>query len=319
MKINKLLFFLLAVFSLNSCVEYVDNGTKPDGPEPPEEQKYTAEQANPDEAKYVGDVFKFKAMLNGVDVTATTKFKVNGTNISGNSYTAVKVGANSVIATMDNFTATFKFTVLEEEEEEPEPTGNRIEFDGDWKPVTNTFWAITINAQNQIQPYNYTHQGNPVLCTRWLLISADESDASKIGSAANTHYMLVYVPVDTSVTPNAIVYPHEAQQMFTAGGYVTFNGNANEYEVETNTYSFVSGTDPQSGGGTANYTADTTLKDNPNMAKLFWNGSYDYLSTAAPGPKGTSINNLKLGANQIKNLKLKSLDLNQIKNLKIAK
>lgn len=308
MKINKLLFFLLALISFNSCVEYVDNGSKPDGPEKPEEQKYTAEQANPEDAKYIGDIFEFKAMLNGVDVTATTKFRVNGTNISGKTYTPAKIGDHSVIATMDNLTATFKFKVLDKEDEEPEPTGNRIEYGGDWKPVTNTFWAITVNAQNQIQPYNYTHQGNPVLCTRWLIISVDESDPTDIGTAANSHYMLVYVPVDTSVTPNAIVYPHEAQQMFTTNGYVTFDGNANEYEEETNTYSFVSGTAPASGIGMANYTADTTLKDNTEIAKLFWNGSYEYLSTPAPGPKGTTVNNLKLDANKIKNLNLKRLN-----------
>lgn len=320
MKINKLLFFLLAVFSLNSCVEYVDNGTKPDGPEKPEEQKFTAEQANPDDAKYVGDVFEFKAMLNGVDVTATTKFRINGTNIPGKTYTPVKTGDHSVIATMDNFTANFKFKVLEEDEE-PEPTGNRIEYGGDWRPVTNTYWAITRNAQGQIVPYNYTtEQGNTVLCTRWFLISADESDISKIGTAANTHYMLVFVPVDmTDPNAPAVYFPHEAPTLYTDGGYVTFDGNANEYSAESNTYNFVSGTDPQSGVGTANYTADTSLVDNSEVAKLFWNGQYTYASAPAPAPKGTSVRNLKLDVNQIKNLKLKKLNSEQIRNLKLAK
>lgn len=321
MKINKLLFFLLAVFSLNSCVEYVDNGTKPEGPELPEEQKFTAIHSNPDEAKYVGDEFEFTAMLNSVDVTKSTKFKVSGTTIPGNTYTPVKTGSHTVIATMDNYTATFKF-IVEEDEEEPEPTGNRIEFDGEWKPVTNTFWAVTRNAQNQIVPYNYpTGQGNTtVLCTRWFLISADESDIAKIGTAANTHYMLVYIPVDMT-DPNApvVYFPHEAPTLYTDGGYVTFDGNANEYNAESNTYNFVSGTDPQSGVGTANYTADTSLVDNSEMAKLFWNGQYTYASAPAPAPKGTSVNNLKLDVNQIKNLKLKKISSEQIKNLKLAK
>src|SRR5690606_52525 len=141
MKINKLLFFLLAVISLNSCVEYVNNGTKPDGPEPPEQQKYTAEQANPEDAKYIGDVFEFKALLNGVDVTASTKFRVNGTNISGKEYTPAKVGDHSVIATMDNLTANFKFKVLEEDEE-PEPTGNRIEYNSVSNPLNTTLFVL---------------------------------------------------------------------------------------------------------------------------------------------------------------------------------
>lgn len=114
MKINKLLFFLLAFISFNSCAEYVDNGVKPDGPINPQEPTYTAKHSNPDEAKYVGDKFMFTAMLNGVNVTSTTKFRVNGTNIPSDSYTPVRVGEHSVIATMDDFSATFKFVVLEE-------------------------------------------------------------------------------------------------------------------------------------------------------------------------------------------------------------
>src|SRR5690606_8842519 len=110
----------------------------------------------------------------GVDVTKSSKFKVNGVATTNNAsfYIPHKTGSHSVIATMDDYEATFKFTVLEEEEEpEPEPTGNRIEYGpSDWKPVTNTFWAITRNAQNEIVPYNYKVQGTDVLCTRWLLI-----------------------------------------------------------------------------------------------------------------------------------------------------
>lgn len=113
MKINKLLFFILALISFNSCAEYVDNGVKPNGSDNPEAQKFIAVHSNPEQAKYIGDKFEFMAMLSGVNVTATTKFKVNGTNMPGNSYTPVKTGSHSVIATMDNYTATFKFTVLE--------------------------------------------------------------------------------------------------------------------------------------------------------------------------------------------------------------
>src|SRR5690606_22794382 len=149
MKINKLLFFLLLVISLNSCVEYVNNGTMPDGPEKPEEQKYTAEQANPEDAKYIGDVFEFKAMLNGVDVTASTKFRINGTNISGKTYTPAKLGDHSVIATMDNLTANFKFKVLEEEEE-PEPKGNRIEYAGKDYPLNTTQWILLRDSTGKI-------------------------------------------------------------------------------------------------------------------------------------------------------------------------
>ncbi len=306
MKINKLLFFLLALISFNSCVEYVDNGTKPDGPEKPEEQKYTAEHSNPDEAKYVGDTFKFTAMLNSVDVTASTVFKVNGTTISGNSYTAVKVGSNSVIATMDNLTASFKFTVLEKDEEEPEPTGNRIEYDGDWKPVTNTFWVLYVDANGDILDYSVpTQGGGTVSCTKWILVSADISDPSKIQNASNSHWMEVFVPIDvTDPAKPLLVFPHDAQQIALDGGMVVFNGVANVYEATQNEYTFVSGTEAPNFGqnGTANYTAETEL-ENSKTAELFWNGQYTLMSTVQ-APKGknkltkvklynTSINSLK--------------------------
>ena len=48
---TKLLFFLLTIFSFTSCVEYVDNGIVDFTPEPPEQNVFTAEHANPDEAK----------------------------------------------------------------------------------------------------------------------------------------------------------------------------------------------------------------------------------------------------------------------------
>lgn len=323
MKINKLLLFLLALVSLNSCVEYVDNGVVPEGPEKPEEQVFVAKLSEESEGEFVGDEFIFEATLNGVDVTSATTFKVNGVDAKGNVFKAIKEGENAVLATMDDFTSTFRFTVKEKGEEEPEePTGNRIEYGpSDWKPVTNTFWAITVDAQDVPQPYNYKVQGTDVLCTRWLLISADESNPANISKAANVHYMLVYVPADmTDPNAPALLFPHEAQTLYTDGGYVTFDGNANQYNAESNTYSFVSGTMPQSGGvGTADYTSSTGLENNPNLAKLFWNGSYSILSTPAPSPKGAKSNSLKLDAGQIKNLNLKRLNNEQIKNLKIAK
>src|SRR5690606_37668308 len=200
MKINKLLFFLLAVFSLNSCVEYVDNGTKPDGPEKPEEQKYTAEHSNAEEAKYVGDVFKFTAMLNSVDVTSTTKFKVNGTDIKGNTYTPHKTGSHSVIATMDNFTANFKFTVLEKEEEEPEPTGNRIEYGGKSYPVSETVWLLNVNDKNQVLIYDV----NGTDCTAWGLISVEFDNADKPLHQFTT---IAYVPLKSQ---DEIAFPNES-------------------------------------------------------------------------------------------------------------
>lgn len=319
MKINKLLFFLLAVFSLNSCVEYVNNGTMPDGPEKPEEQKYTATHSNPDEAKYVGDKFEFTAMLNSVDVTATTKFKVNGTAIPGNSYTPVKTGSHSVIATMDNFTATFKFTVLENEE--PQPLGNRIEYGGDSYPVSQTQWALNLNANNQVVTYPI----NGVDCTLWVMITG-EYDSND--DAVNEFLTAVYVPLKN---PTTVAFPNEAPSPITdaqLGGVITING-VEMFEVTNSTYTFAPtgnspGQDvftvPQPWAGTANYTATATGDNSGNSAQLFWNGNYEAFFTKLGAKSAKTINLSSLNKLSIKDIKkAKSLSPNQIKNLKIAK
>ncbi len=286
MKINKLLFFLLALVSLNSCVEYVHNGIVPDGPEPPEEQKFTAVHSNPEEAKYIGDKFEFTAMLNSVDVTKSTKFKVSGTTISGNTYTPAKTGSHTVIATMDNYTATFKFTVLEDEEEPVEPTGNRIEYDGDWKPVTNTYWIATGDTTNGFDGFNLTVSGatSPVLCTKWLMVSMDNTNPN---NANNLYYVEeVFIPVNTTTTPASVNYPHQATNFYyTANSSFVCVFDKNNLNMSNNEFNFISGT-PPNGGSTANYTAIGDVA-NAKEAELIWDGAYVFqLAPDAPKAKG---------------------------------
>lgn len=311
MKINKLLFFLLAVFSLNSCVEYVNNGTMPDGPEKPEEQKYTAAHSNPDEAKYVGDKFEFTAMLNSVDVTATTKFKVNGTAIPGNSYTPVKTGSHSVIATMDNFTATFKFTVLEKEEE-PEPAGNRIDYGGTSYNLDTTYFVLNAQVDQQtgnVQIPNITMTDGVTPALNWQLINFN---GTNLGNATDVYMIEVLVPFNgTSLT-----YPFQATQVEVVSGSVKINGAA-PFAITNMDLNFeatgnaVPVGNPNPKPGTANYTSEATGANSGDLAELFWNGNY---ATQAVlwGKKAKSANFKKLDMS-----KAKTLD--QIKNLKIAK
>src|SRR5690606_10954617 len=86
------------------------------------------------------------AKLNNVDVTSTTTFKVNGVELkrdynpkNGYTYIAVAEGEHTVVATLDNFSYSFTFEVLEDE---PEPTGNRIEYGGESYPVSQTVWML---------------------------------------------------------------------------------------------------------------------------------------------------------------------------------
>src|SRR5690606_34508848 len=182
MKINKLLLFLLALVSLNSCVEYVDNGVVPEGPEKPEEQVFVAKLSEESEGEFVGDEFIFEATLNGVDVTSSTTFKVNGVDAKGNVFKAIKEGENAVLATMDDFTSTFRFTVKEKEEEEPEPTGNRIEYDGDSNGLDTTWFVLnaTVDGDGNITDIpDLTMSDGVTDALNWQMINFDGTDPSK--------------------------------------------------------------------------------------------------------------------------------------------
>lgn len=315
MKINKLLFFLLAVFSLNSCVEYVDNGTKPTGPEQPEEQKFTAEQANPDEAKYIGDVFEFKAMLNGVDVTATTKFRINGTNITGKTYTPAKLGDHSVIATMDNLTATFKFKVLEKEEE-PEPTGNRIEYGGKSYPVDATVFVVHTKSGAIV---DFTDQNTGNKFNLWAMASTSTAVDSD-GEPLHQYITYMYVPKK----PNGdVAFPNEGSgALMLYAGVVIIDGN-DAFDMDNVSYTFAGTgntvlpnwmTQQPPWAGTANYTSDATGENSGESAKLFWNGSYNagVNQLIAKAKSGNIINGFN--ASEIKNFKsLKNTQFTKLK------
>src|SRR5690606_14300798 len=306
MKINKLLLFLLALVSLNSCVEYVDNGTEPDGPEKPEEQVFVAKLSEESEGEFVGDEFIFEATLNGVDVTSATTFKVNGVDAKGNVFKAIKEGENAVLATMDDFTSTFRFTVKEKGEEEPEePTGNRIEYDGDWKPVTNTYWIATGDSTNGFDGFNVTPAGSssPVICTKWLIVSMDDTNPN---NAKNLYYVEeVFIPVDMSATPPVVNYPHQATDFYyTQNSGIFFVFDDNDLGMTSNEFNFISGTLPNA-GSTANYTATGDLADSKE-GKLFWNGAYIFqLVPDAPKAKGMS--------------KLSNIDFTKSQNTNVTK
>src|SRR5690606_34544023 len=309
MKINKLLLFLLALASLNSCVEYVDNGVIPPGPEKPEERLYAAEVANPEEAKYVGDKFEFKATLNGVDVTKSSKFKVNGVATTNNAsfYIPHKTGAHSVIATMDDSEATFKVTVLDKDEEpEPEPTGNRIEYDGDSYSLDTTFFVLNGQVDQQtgnVQIPPLTMSDGVTDALNWQLISFDGTDLS---TATEVYMVEILIPFDgTSIT-----YPFEATQIEVISGAVEVNGAApvTVTNMDINfeaTGNALPQTNPTT-AGTANYTSTATGASNGDLVELFWNGNYSV--AAQPwnkGAKGINFKKLDIGKAKILNQNLK--------------
>lgn len=299
MRMNKLLFFFLALISLNSCVEYVDNGVKPDNGQNPEENKYTAE-LNGTAAKYVGDTFQFKAMLNNVDVTASTKFKVNGSDIKGSTYVPFKEGSHSVIATMDNHTANFKFTVLPKEEE-PEPQGNRIEYGGS-NPLTKTLFVLNgTETQNGISLPSLMMPDGTTPAVNWIMVNFNGTD---LNTATNVYLLNILIPFDGK----NINFPFEATQIAIAGGEVVVN-SANPFTPKNMTLVFAQtgNTLPtQQAAGKANYTSLATGANSGESAELFWNGEY---SVGIQPLKKNKINksfvaNIATSKTEFKNLKI---------------
>lgn len=308
MKLYKLLLFLLALVSLNSCAEQTDNGIEPE-PDKPEEEVYAAEVANPEEAKYVGDKFVFKAMLNNIDVTAKSKFKVNGVPVAGDTdyYIPHKAGEHSVIATMNNYTADFKFTVLEEGDD-PEETGNRIEYDGNSYTVSETVWALALDENDEI--YKVPVKG--VDFCAWLMQST-EYDTN--GKELHQFYNIVLAPIDNGSAFLPFAKPNDILNV--EGGGVLINGEE-VFEIDNVDYTFAnSGNTIPTGNagtkGTANYTGLAKDEGNDKSAKLFWNGDYLFATFKIQSPKGAKT------INSLKNIELVATSKDQIKNLKIAK
>ncbi|WLD23482.1 hypothetical protein NU10_12320 [Flavobacterium dauae] len=314
MKINKLLFFLLAVFSLNSCVEYVDNGTEPDGPEKPEEQVFVAKLSEESEGEFVGDEFIFEATLNGVDVTSATTFKVNGVAAKGNVFKAIKEGENAVLATMDDFTSTFRFTVKEKEEEPEEPTGNRIDFKGNSTPLTTTYFFLNAqtDADGNITGLPDIQMSDGVTdALNWQLINFDGTD---LDTAKNVYMVEILMPLPSDNS----IYPFQAKQIEVIGGGVVLNGAA-PFTVTNMDINFAQTGNTTGANANTNYTSTATGANSGDLAELFWDGKYSVGADVWKPMKSKGVDSIKrinISKDQIKNLKIKRLNNEQIKKLK---
>lgn len=314
MKIYKLLILLLVITGIYSCTEYLDNGKNTTGPEPVETPEFVAGLADDSIKYYVGDTIVLKATLNEVDVTSTTIFKVNGIELkrdyspkNGNIYIAKNLGEHSVVATLDEFMDNFTFTIIEEEEE---PTGNRIEYDGEFYPVSETLWILHVEDGEP----EYFKDEDDNLFTLWGMISSEYDSNDEV---LHEFVTFAYIPLDGQNI--ALPYQNPAEMIHVGGGYVTINGN-DVFDTEDANYNFAGtgNTMPDFNSnppvGAANYTGLATGEN--KEAELFWEGDYYYTETDLTGAKGTKAKNTKSLISDIQSL---SLPKSQIKNLKITK
>lgn len=167
-------------------------------------------------------------------------------------------------------------------------------------PVTQTYWGVYGEQDEEgasVYVYDIVVGTETIEASKWILVSADNAD---LASANNMHYVEVYVPFQG----NNVVFPHQSTNLVTIGGVFIFNGQNNAFEIDANSYNFVSGTTPQQ-GATANYTATSTL-ENSQTAKLFWNGVYTLTVVPEDAAKGVSkIKNISNKLSTAKTLNLK--------------
>lgn len=307
MKIYKLLILLLVFAGLHSCTEYIDNGMKDSGYEQAETPVFKAGLVNQEDF-YVGDTIVFEAKFNNVDVTSTTIFKVNGVELkrdynpkNGYIYIAKAIGKHNVVATLDSFTYSFDFEVLEEEEEPVEPTGNRIEYGGKSYPVSQTVWMLFTDGNDAAV---FTQGG--VDYGVWIMASSEFDSNEEI---VNHFETTVAVPLNAGKV--VLPYGDQAGMIYMDEGVVYIEGNE-VFEITNVNYVFAGtgNTPPQQVGqnfvGTSNYTGLGTGSSSGNSAELFWNGQYYFLTQdvnapKAKGPKKFNKSNL-LNKNQMMNL-----------------
>lgn len=304
MKINKLLFFLLAVISLNSCAEYVDYGVVPEGSIP---MDFKA-NVKPTAAKYVGDTFEFEAKLNNTPVTPSTTFKVNGNEISGYTYVPLTDAEYTVVATFEipgsaAKVATFKFKAEKKPTTEP-GTGNRIEYNGN-NPLNTTYFILDgVETQQGVNLPPITMPDGVTPASSWIMVNFSGNDPN---TAANMFLLEVLVPL----SGNNILFPFESQQVVIMGANVEVN-NTEIFTVNTISLAFgASGNTPpsQQGNGNANYTSMVNGSGSGQTAELFWNGEYLF-----------GIENLSAQSKGVaKKIKMNPALQSNPKNLKVVK
>ena len=305
MKINKLLFFFIALFSFAACTtEYVDYGVRPEIPISGDFKANLIDTG----AKYVGDEFAFASTFSNLDVTSATDFKVNGVAIFDNTYTPTKEGEHTVLATLQipgeaAKTATFKFNVLKKdgEPEEPEPTGNRIEYNG-VNPLNTTYFILNgIEDEDGVTIPELTMPDGVTPALNWVMINFNGTNPN---TATNIYMMDVLVPMNG----NNIVFPFQTNQIAVQNVQVMVNGTAT-FTVANVTLNFAAtgNTAPtQQAPGNANYTSVATGAQASQEAKLFWNGPFELgIQDLGAKPKSKSAFNNYKALNKLKTNKLR--------------
>lgn len=180
---------------------------------------------------------------------------------------------------------------------EPPPvtTGSKFTWAGTDYSVDTTTTGVVINAENQMIAYNIGTEEEPVLATRWIIIS-HEGDGSQWQTSENAVWTQIFVPVDG----NTAVYPAESDEHYLLASEVVVGGEyvSNE-DMETVTAFNINFAVWDEDGAAINYTTSTTFPE--GTVSVNFDGEMN-------GPLGFTLSEGKSTSN------LKSLRATQLTN-----
>jgi len=141
--------------------------------------------------------------------------------------------------------------------EPPVTTGSKFTWAGTDYSVDTTTTGVVINAENQMIAYNIGTEEEPVLATRWIIIS-HEGDGSQWQTSENAVWTQIFVPVDG----NTAVYPAESDEHYLLASEVVVGGESvSNEDMETVTAFDINFAVWDEDGATINYTTSTAFPE----------------------------------------------------------
>lgn len=195
----------------------------------------------------------------------------------------------------------------------PVETAGKFTWAGTDYPMDTTTTGVVVNAESQMVAYNIGTEEEPVLATRWIVIS-HEGEGTEWQTSSNALWTQVFVPVDGTTA----VYPHESEELYLLASEVSIGGEivSNE-DMETVTAFSMNIAVWDEDGEKINYTTSTTFPE--GTVNLSFNGTMNGpLGFTLSG--GKSASNLKsLKATKLSNGSVNINNVQKVDNAKLTK
>lgn len=166
----------------------------------------------------------------------------------------------------------------------PAESASKFTWSGIEYPMDVTTTGVVINAQSQMIAYNIGTEEEPMLATRWIVIS-HEGEGTDWQTSNNALWTQIFVPVDGQTA----VYPHESEDIYLLSSEVLIEGEyvSNE-DMETVTAFSIGFNVWDEDEGKINYTTSTTFPE--GTVNLSFNGDMN-------GPLGFTLSGGKSASN----------------------